>query len=181
MKIFTAIAFLFLVTFSYAQKFTVTPEGLRNFEDNEKEYVVIQIEGMTAKELYDNSIKHINKNPDEVLKETIEAEYLSYDTYKYSLLFIKNGGIKQFFSAKYTTELNFKDGKIKYEIIELEMHHIDNNMSLYFTGEGSNWMIYNKNGVLKRSNAKTDIENYFNAEIKVLKEYLEGKSDQDNW
>mgnify|MGYP001280877593 CR=1 FL=1 len=184
MKKILSIALVIISMTSYGQKFAVTPNGLKNAENNEKSYVVIEIEGMTAKQLFDNAVKYVNKNyknPEEVIKGKTDGEYLKFDTYVPELLFIKNGGIKQFFSAKYTTKISFKDGKVKYEIIGLEMNHVENNMTLYFTGGGLDWMIYNKKGALKRPEAKTDIENYFNSEIDKIIESLQGKTEEDSW
>jgi hypothetical protein len=178
---------LFFVVYSfsgYGQKLNVTPDGLKNSVDIEKTYVIIEVPNMTAKQLYDNAIKYVNqnyKNPDEVIKGKTDSEYLKFDTYNPELVFIKNGGIKQFFSAKYITELNFKDGKVKYEIIELAMNHTKTNAPLYFTGGGLNWYLFNKKGVLKKEQAKTDIGTYFNAQISLLADFLQGKGADDNW
>ena len=79
----TMIAFC---TLSYAQSLVVTPNGLRDSTDTEKTFVVINVEGKTAKELYDNAIKYINRNyksPDDVIKGKIEGEINFYFTFIY--------------------------------------------------------------------------------------------------
>ena len=181
------LMFILLASISitaYGQKLVVTPNGLRNADDNEKNFIVLNLPEMTAQQLYEKTIKYINKNyknPEEVIKGKTENEYLKFETYNPSLLFIKNGGLKQFFSAQYTTELSFKDGKIKYEIIELKMNHTQNNMTLYLTGGGLDWAIYNKKGELKREQAKIDIETYFNGQITDFINFLNGKTEENNW
>ena len=134
--------------------------GLKNSDDNEKTFIVIEVAGKTAKQFYDNSIKYVNQtyeNPSEVIKGNTEAEYLSFDTYAPSFLYIKNGGVKVFFNAKFKTEIHFKDSKVKYEIISLEIINDANGMPLKFTGGGLDWTIYNKKGILKRENAKEEL------------------------
>ena len=181
------ISIIFLMTISLAsfgQKFAVTPTGLKNSEDNEKAFVVIEVAEKTAKQLYDNSLKYVNQtyeNPSEVIKGNTEAEYLSFDTYAPSFLYIKNGGVKIFFNAKFKTEIHFKDNKVKYEIISLEIINDANGMPLKFTGGGLDWMIYNKKGVLKREKAKEELETYFNNQLLNLTKYLKEETEEDNW
>jgi len=179
--LFSLVAFCGM---TYGQKFIVTSDGLRDANDLEKTFVVLNLEGKTAKQLYDNAIKYINKNyknPDASIKGKIDGEYLKFNSYKPELLFILNGGVKKvFFDANYTTEMSFKDGKVKYEIIELNMHQINNvSIPLTFIGSGLNWYVFNKKGELKRAETKQDIESYFNSEIKII--LLSLKGTNDNW
>ena len=84
LKIPILIVALFINVLSYGQKFTLTPEGLKNSENTEQSYVVIQIEGKSAKQLFDNAKRYIiqtYKNPDLVQKGTIENEYIKFETY----------------------------------------------------------------------------------------------------
>lgn len=176
------IFFGFYVT-SYAQQFVVTPGGLKDASNKENSFLVINIKGLSAKELYDKSLEYIIKtyqNPDKVIKGKLDGEYLRYDTYVPNLLYIRNAGFKQFFSASFSVVLNFKDGKIKYEITELEIKHVDTNSKLYFEAGGINWYIYNKN-LLKRPEAKADVEIFFNALVKTFLIYLNGESNSNDW
>lgn len=183
-KIFFLIA-LFISALGYGQKLIVMPTGLKDSANSEKTYVILSVDGLTAKQLYDNAIKYVNKtykNPDEVIKGKIESEYLKINTYASKFLFTKNGGVKVFFVAKYATEMSFKDGKVKYEIIDLEMYNPDNMIPLTFVGGGLSWCVFNKKGDLKREGIKADIETYFNAEIKRVIEALKGgNSSTENW
>jgi hypothetical protein len=183
MKKLVLFSLIALCTFTYGQKLNVTPNGLRDANDNEKTYVVINCEGKTAQELYNNAIKYINKkykNPDEVIKSKIEGEYLRFNTYKPTFLLLKNSGVNILFKANYTTELSFKDGRVKYEITELNIIN-DSNFSLVFTGSGIQWFIYNKNGELKRADAKTQIEDYFKGEILTISQSLNTVKVVDKW
>lgn len=171
-----------ICTLTYGQKLSVTPDGLKDADDPEKTFLVINVEGKTAQQLYDNALKYINKtykDPEQVIKGKTEGEYLKFITHVPEFLFVKNSGMKVFFASNYTTELSFKDGKVKYEILNLEMYNPNNMIPLYFVGGGLDWFIYNKKGDLKREEAKTQIEDYFKGEIYKLSEALKGTND--NW
>ena len=117
MKQFLLMGLISLSTLSNGQKLSVTPKGLKDSVDNEKSFVVIQAEGKTAKQLYDNALKYINKtykSADDVIKGKTDGEYLKFITYAPSFMTLKNGFANVPFHAKYTIELNFKDGKVKY-------------------------------------------------------------------
>ena len=174
---------LMFANFSFAQKITVTQTGLKDSENIEKSFVVIPAEGKTAKQLYDESLKYINKNyksADDVIKGKTDGEYLKFVTYAPNFITIKNGFARVPFTAKYTTELSFKDNKVKYEIIELEMSS-EANYQLNFTGSGISFFIFNKKGELKKEDAKNSIEEYFNANILSLSNFLQGRTVEDKW
>ncbi len=170
---------------SFGQKYTVTPNGLRDVNDSEKTFVVLNAEGKTAKQLFDNAVKYINKNyknPEAVIKGKTEGEYLKYITHVSDFLLINNSGAKILIDANYTTELSFKDGKIKFEIIELDMYAQTGNYKVLFAGGAfDGYPIYNKKGELKREDTKTEIELYFNSQIKSISDALQGKDPNDNW
>jgi hypothetical protein len=182
MRNFLLLALILFSFSTFAQKLQVTPNGLRNSEDSEKSFVIIPVEGKTAKQLYDESVKYINKNyksAEDVIKGKIEGEYLKFVTYAPKFILLKNGFVKVPFDAKYTIELNFKDGKAKYEISELEMNSDGGYLS--FTGSGISYFIYNKKGELKREDAKNNIEEYFNRNLSSLANFLKGKTMEDKW
>lgn len=185
MKKLILLTIIALSTMTYGQKFNVTPNGLRDLNDNEKTFVVINAEGKTAKQLYDNALKYINKNyksPDDVIKGKTDGEYLKFITHVDNFLVVSNSGAKITINADYTIELNFKDGKAKFEVIALDMYAQTGGYKVLFTGGAfDGYPIYNKKGDLKRPETKTEIETYFNAQINSLSEFLLGKSDKDNW
>lgn len=168
---------------SFAQQFEVTPNGLKDASNKENSYLILNFEGKTAKELYDKSLEYIIKtyhNPDAVIKGKLDGEYLRYDTFVPNLLYIRNMGLKQYFSASFSIVLNFKDGKIKYEIIELEMKHVENDMPLYFEGGGIKWYIYNRK-TIERPKAKEEVELFFNALLKTFLTYHIEESNSNDW
>lgn len=185
MKKLILFALIAFSSITYGQKLNVTPNGLRDANDNEKSFVVVNAEGKTAKQLYDNALKFINKNyksPDDVIKGKTDGEYLKFITHVSNFLIVNNSGAKITIDADYTIELNFKDGKAKFEIIALDMYAQNGGYKVLFTGGVfDGYPIYNKKGDLKRPDIKTEIETYFNGQINSLSEFLLGKSDKDNW
>lgn len=173
---------------SYGQKLILTPYGLRDSINIEKTYIVITVESKTAKQLYDNAIKYINKtykSPEDVIKSNIDGEYLKFTTHEPQIYFFKFLGKIIPYSANFTTELSFKDGKVKYEILNLEIQNkteygIETIPLIRTTGGG----LFNKNGTSTTKSmgkAKTDIQNYFNTQISNLYDGLIEKSKNDSW
>jgi len=98
------------------------------------------------------------------------------------MFYYSNSGAKMQIDTKYTTELKFKDNKVRLEIVSLDMYHPNSNTKVLFSGgifEG--YIIFKKNGSLFKEEAKQDIENYFNSVIEDLKLNLKGESEEDNW
>lgn len=173
-------------TLSYGQKLLVTPNGLRDSSDNEKRYIVLNGEGKSSKQLFENALKYINKNyksPNDVIKGKTDGEYLKFITHISDFLIVNNSGAKIKIDADYTIELNFKDGKVKFEIISLDMYTQDGGLyHVLFTGGAfEGYPIYNKKGELKRPETKTEIETFFNTTINSLSNFLFDKSDIDKW
>jgi hypothetical protein len=186
MKKMKKIIFITLIALNFqvnAQNYKVKPEGLRDAIDSTKTYVVLPIENKSAKALYEETLKYINKNyknAEEVIKGKIENEYLKFVTYEPKFTELKVGYNKIPWNIKYTVELNFKDGKVKYEVIEIEIKN-ESDYTLSFQGSGMSFYIYKKNRELKMPDAKTNIEEYFNNKTKSLSEFLQGKTSEDKW
>lgn len=186
------LCLIMISSLTYGQKLVITPNGLKNSIEIEKSYIVININGLTSKQLYDKSINYINKNyknPNEVIKGKIEGEYLKFDTYVIDIANIKQGFSNMWWNCSYTTEIYFKDDKIKYEIISLEFpgnirdHSVKNTYPLLLMGKGFTWYIFNMNGELKRDELKIQIETYFNDKLDKFKEFLSDTTTikNENW
>ena len=171
--------------FIFGQKLIVTPDGLRDLNDNNKTFIVINSDGKTSKLLYDNSLKYINKNyksPEDVIKGKIEEEYLKFNTHVDNFLIVNNSGAKIPINADYTIELNFKDGKVKFEVTSIDMYTKNGSYKVLFNGGAfDGYPIFNKKGELKRPETKKEIETYFNEQINSLSEFLFEKKNTDNW
>lgn len=176
-KIAVLVFIFFISSHSYGQHFTVTSNGLRDSDNVEKSFIVIDVEKKSAEQLFNNAKKFIvqtYKNPDFVQKGIIENEYIRFNSYTPYIATINAGLTKLKYDAKYAIELYFKDGRVRYEIIDLEIK--TDGVSLNFTPKGalSGWYIYNKKGKLKQEVAKQEIESYFNNQIEHLLPYLKG-------
>ncbi len=182
MKKVIFLLFMIVSNLSFGQLLIVTPSGLKDANDTDKPFVVIQVKEKSAKQLYDESINFINKyykSANDVIKGKIEGEYLKFITYAPSFTTMKNVLARPSLDAKYTTELSFKDGKIKYEIIELEIL-VEGGLPLHFEGSGiSSFYIYNTKGKVVREDAKSGIERYFNGQISILSMYLQNSGGEE--
>jgi hypothetical protein len=181
----TLFLLVFFCSFGYGQKIIVTPDGFKNEIDQEKAFVIIKVDGKDPKDLYSKALHYINKvyeNPEKVIKGKIENEFIKVNTHVTDFITIKNSFAKVPISTDYTFELSFKEGKVKYEITSIDMYDKSGRFKLTFKGEGafSGYFIYNTKDELKKPEAKTDLENYFNNKISVLSEYLNSTSP-DNW
>lgn len=144
------IGLLFITTFANAQEteFKFNKEG---FTD----YVVGNVEGKTATELYKKTIDWISvtyKNPKEVIKAQIENEYIRIEGAKENMLCLKSLGMLNCYNARYLIEISLKDDKYKFDVIILETYMAPSAVSAGGWGEVvlSNTSVYYKgNGDLK--------------------------------
>jgi len=184
MKNITLFVCFIACTNLFSQKLSLTPEGLKDENDSQKTFVVINAQDKSAKQLYDNVVRYITKNyknPDKAIKGKTDGEYIKFETYVSNICTGRNI-VKVSFAAKYTTEINFKDGKIKYEIFDLDIFNPDNNLSVEISGSPAvGWVIYNRKGQLKQEEMKSQIEAYFNAGIKSISDFINYKNLDDKW
>lgn len=173
--------------YSNAQKYVVTPNGLRNSLDQQKTYLVLELDGVDANTAYQRAIDYVNenyKNPEEVIVGQKEGQFLKFKTFEPDFIEYDNSGADIPIIATYNTSLKFKDNKIRYEITSLEMenkpaaYHYN---VLFQGGIFSGYIIYKKNGKLYKESAKIDIENYFNRNLDRLLSYLKGTNEDDDW
>ena len=171
----------------FSQEFEVTPSGLKDKSNLDNAFLVIETPDKTTTELYQNAIKYVNenyKNPSEVIKGKTENEYLRFETYIPQFTTVKNSGVKLDVSMKYTTELRFKDSKVRLEITGLSMTADNGGRSVEFSGSiWTGYPIYNqKNDDLRLPETKTEIENYFNTKVTEITNFLlDKKTKKDDW
>ena len=181
------LSFLLLNFIGFSQEYEVTPSGLKDKSNVENAYLVIDTPDKTTAELYQNAIKYVNenyKNPKEVIKGKTENEYLRFETYVPQFTKVNNSGAKLYVSMKYTTELRFKDGKVRFEITSLSITADNGGRSVDFSGSiWKGYPIYNqKNGKLRLPETKSEIENYFNTKVTEIKDFLlDKKTKKDDW
>lgn len=179
--------FIYLITANvFSQSLVVTQDGFRDESNLDNNYVVLEFENKTAENLYNTAVKYINltyKNPDEVISGQIKNDFIKYNTYVSNFPNVKSAWVNLNINTEYTTLLSFRDNKIKYEIVSINMENTDG-IGLAFTGNGwdGNHTIYNKKGKLKKEDAKVQLESYFNNEIQNLISALNDESSsEDDW
>ena len=178
---------MFLPFVSFAQEYEVTQNGLRDKSNLENAYLVIETPDKKTSELYVNALKYVNekyKNPDEVIKGKTENEYLRFETYVPQFAKVNNSGAKLDVSMKYTTELRFKDGRVRFEITSINITADNGGRSVEFSGSiWSGYPIYNgKNGKLRLPETKTELEKYFGTKVAEIKDFLQDKkTEKADW
>ena len=192
-KILFSLIIIFCPFIVYGQKLVVTPDGLRNSEDSTKSYIIINAIGKNALNLYNSANKYINftyNDPRNAIKGNVEGESLIFITYiERSLQF----GSLHVFAAMYTTELSFKDEKVKFEIVDIKLIYPPSNVNNYkniyypnvpsdpfpFVTNDNGWGIYNKKRVLKQYRAKERLESCINDKVLDISNFLNRESTHD--
>lgn len=168
------ILYFMLCSFSIsAQQFKLTPTGFVSKEDTSKNYVVLQYDGKTQSEIYNDVLTALN------------AKYVSAQTVLSKVenrsITINARGQKvrrtsmHSFDNDYTIVLAFKDGKMKVEapVVRLtsfaaghlqEMHLTYGGISL----NGSHFGIFKKSGKVKYKKTVEDLETFANDFIAQL-------------
>jgi hypothetical protein len=127
--------------FSQAKEFSFTKDGITDF-------LVIDVPGQTPESLYSKTLDWINtyyKSPKEVIKATILNDYIRIQGFSRELIVFNILG-KKYYDASYQIEISFKEGKYKFDVIEVLLLNTmsDPNMSLTNINE-----YYKKSGELK--------------------------------
>lgn len=170
---FAAIAFL-SISLTFGQEIELlklTPNGV--------EPIVVEIEGMSASELYKNSIKWVQetyKNPDEVLKANIENEKIRIDGFAFNAWWFKSIGVRLSLDMEYTVSIDFKDGRYRFEFTIGQ-----------FWGDGQKVLydythFFNKKGEVKNTyeDAVPSLEVTMNTLSVSFYNYVTGKTKEKN-
>ncbi|MDC6364830.1 MULTISPECIES: DUF4468 domain-containing protein [Flavobacteriaceae] len=172
---------LVFILFTIGAVITIKAQDATKFEYQQKglnDYVVTNVEVKTADEIYASSlnwVKETYKNPDEVIKATIEGKKIRLSGVASNLLIVKK---KYPFPLKYTAEIAVKDGRYKFEIFSIETPPNEyGNGADYKNIEG----FKTKKSMVKNFGESPDrIENYFNNLNKSLKNYIESGNLSEN-
>jgi hypothetical protein len=162
------------------------------------DFVVANVEGKTAPEIYKKAIEWIKityKNPDKVILSTIENEYIRFEGSSSSFYSINLGIMgKSYQQTKYQIEISVKDGRFKFDIIGMENYTSPSQYSnggwtengLFngnLTKEYLEKSIYKKDGTLRSAwKYINDVPEYFNDLIKSLIDYvMVSQKKSDGW
>ncbi|QQM25937.1 DUF4468 domain-containing protein [Elizabethkingia sp. M8] len=182
--LFFAIAF-YAIAFAQESQFSVSKDKTFN------KFVVVNIEGKNASQLYNKAIEWITKtykDPDKVIIAKIENQYIRMQGSARNLYCLSGLlGEKNCDDSIYKLEISFKDNKYKLEVLEIEnysqvLKEWRTDDLKYFGGTP----YYKENGEPKKpfKYILVDIPNYFNSINKSLNDYIIGdgvNKIKDNW
>lgn len=181
------IAILFVSIYASAQEteFTFTAEkGMTDF-------VVTPAEGKTAPEIYKKVIEWIKvtyKNPDKVILSTIENEYLRFEGSEETLYSYFAMGKRNYLTSKYQIEVNFKDGRYKFNIIGFQLLAKNTwvEQGIFNSPKSKEELqkgVFNEDGTLKKYTKNImEVPTYFNTLNKSLKDYISSnEKNNDGW
>lgn len=160
--------------YSNAQETEFTFTADRGMTD----FIVTQVEGKTAPEIYNKVIEWIKvtyKSPEKVILSTIENEFIRFEGSSDSF-YAMNSISKIYVPVKYIIEISIKDGKYKFDYVGMTI--IENGVFIpYFSTKNKQeldqYPIFKKDGTL-RSPYKYFIEvpTYINNLNKSLSESI---------
>lgn len=171
-----------------AQEFIVTPEGLRSEEDSTVDYVIVDADGLTAAQLYDNAIAYVRKKVkgrDKAIKDKTVGEYLEFKVYKYSAISfdtgrptapVMPGGSRgtaiASYDAKYIIQVMCFDGQAQISFRELEFVPVGVLVPklVFKGGDWKTYTVYDDKGRLADGEIRDKMEKYFNS---VLYEFVD--------
>lgn len=166
----------------FSQTFEINIQGLRDKDNLEKDYLVINLPNKTAKEFYTNAYKYIQinyKNPDLVIKGNVKDDFISFETYEAKAVEVKIRKWTFRVDIRYTTNLSFKDGRFKYQITDLKMKY-SAGKAFIKSNKNSGIYVYDKKDRLRSEDFKIKLEDYFNANVELIKKSLSGKLSKSN-
>src|SRR5690606_34134583 len=157
---------------SQDREFSITKE--KGFTD----YIVVEMNGKTASELYGKTLEWINrvyKNPEKVILGQIENEYIRFQGSSKNLYTLQALGSRNPLLTRYQIEISFKDGKYKFDVTNMEYFH----QNVWYPVP-TNDTLYNKKGELKSMFKHIhEIPAYFNSTNNSLSDYISGGTNDD--
>lgn len=183
----TIIALLPLM--AAAQFFTLTPEGWKNATDNTLDYVVVPMEGTQA-ELFQKAKTAVTatyKSAKDVMSFN-EPDIITINGYT-DCISLKRMGMKFEFGMRYTMQILFKDGKIRFNVPDAYEAELKGGKTGYLslrsgsTGfMGNTEYVFDKSGKLKKKDQKQQAEDYFNGLVQTIVDKMNnGASNNDDW
>lgn len=126
--------------------------GKEEFTD----FVVVNVDSTTQQKLFDttiNWIKETYKNPDEVIKTTIDNSKIRLEGFQNGIVILTVLGMPSVYNGTYTIEISFKEGRYKFDPINVN-YYVPS--SQYVAGGYSDFTVgnvkgfYNEKGKFKK-------------------------------
>ncbi|WP_336092483.1 hypothetical protein [Leeuwenhoekiella sp. CH_XMU1409-2] len=171
--------FLLLTTVCFAQEVDslyITPNGLNG-------YAVLKAPG-SAEDLYNKSLEylHLNfKQPDSIIKNKLPGKILRWQgIYINKVEFYQNGSLVGA-SIQLLMDWRFQEGRVKYEIVDATV--LVAGMPIFYKGGAFDSCFYNNRGEPRKrvEDIRIAADDFINKNMKEFENYLNGKTDLDDW
>lgn len=190
-KIHLLFAFMFICASLNAQ-FKLTHTGFVDSQNLGKNYVVINFDSLSQKKLYTEVLKFITtsfKSPKDVINE-VENEMITIrgiQPKKIGAGMRVGKSYMYVYDLDYNITINFKNGKIKIDAPSFECYGLNDGKKISLVLQGGNSglggefkkALFDKKGDPKEGKIISQLENFFNAFILMLEEYINNTSNQD--
>lgn len=183
-------------TMAINAQFVATKDGVKTIDGGD--YYVVETEGKTANELYDNVVSYIMvnfKNPDAVSNKQEGKMINLHGNFPEAFPCKKGmGKIVNYADVELNIVIHFKDGRIRFDapaIHSMVCHTLKSNSGRYWTyyfyekGVGGQltgeFSLFNKNGDVKNEFAVNGFNDFINNLVLDITKYAKGESDNQDW
>lgn len=183
-------------TMAINAQFVATKDGVKTIDGGD--YYVVETEGKTASELYDNVVSYIMvnfKNPDAVSNKQEGKMINLHGNFPEAFPCKKGWGkIVNYADVELNIVIHFKDGRIRFDapsIHSMVCHTLKSNSGRYWTyyfyekGVGGQltgeFSLFNKNGDVKNEFAVNGFNDFINNLVLDITKYAKGESDNQDW
>ena len=170
-----------------AQYFTLTAEGWKSAEDITSDFIVIPMDGTKA-ELFQKAKTAVTatyKSAKDVMSFN-EPDIITVNGYT-DCIFIKRMGMRFDFGMRYTMQILFKDGKIRFNVPDAYEAEYKGKSYISLRPGSTGFMgnteyVFDKKGKLKKKDQKQQVEDYFNGLVQTIIDKMKnGASNDDDW
>lgn len=184
MKNITLIFALLISYLSISQEnFVYNQDGLN------PKYLVGEMDGKLQSEIYSmalNWVKETFKNPDEVIKMTIENEKIRFEGVEIQLMCHSALGSTSCYNTTYTIEIEFREGRYRFRPLSISYRipptrHTPQMIQTIDLTNGKDY--YNRNGQLKNvtKTVPEAVENLLNNLNESLNKYILKDNSSEDW
>tara|TARA_R110001592_G_scaffold268269_3_gene534507 strand:- start:22531 stop:23076 length:546 start_codon:yes stop_codon:yes gene_type:complete len=178
---FTLLAVFLQQLSSFTGYLVATPEGWRNSYD-EKPYIVFSNPDLTSQGLYEKANRFIAynyKHGEDVIKANVSNEMIRFNSGHEFM--VPNGFISLKCRVIFEIELLFKDGKIKFTVLDQKAWMEDNPFDPFYKGWAT-WGIFYKSGKVKHEKFKYLFEQELKSVVDELNKFvLELEVEKEDW
>ncbi len=171
-----------------AQKFTLTYKGFVDAENPQKDYLVINYDGLTKDQIYTKAQRAIAKAfvSGKDVMTNIPNEQISINGILPEVTVRKPMGMRLPFDMKFTMTLEFKDGKMRINaphIMELRQEATLGDVFMYLTKAEAGSSFLKKNYALFKDDGKVNEKKHKeNIELKtneLISQIISGMNEED--